>query len=132
MKCIVRAPWRIKIGNNTFVNENCYLDGRGELIVGNNTSISLFSMIISASHDMKSDSFEYRKGKVYIGDNVWIGAKAIVLDRTNIKDKCVISAGSVIKGETEEEAVYCGNPAVKIKERRLENRYSLSFRDYLR
>lgn len=132
MKCVVRAPWRIKIGENTIINENCYLDGRGGLTIGSNSSISLFSMIISASHDMKSDRFEYRKGAVEIGDNVWIGARAIVLDYTKVRNQCVVSAGAVLKGATVKGCVYIGNPAKAVKSRELVKAYNLQFKDYFR
>lgn len=52
MKCKVRSPWNIRIGNNTIINEECYLDGRGSLIIGNNVSISYYTVIITASHEL--------------------------------------------------------------------------------
>ena len=33
------APYRIKIGKTSHINQGCILDGRGELSIGNNVSI---------------------------------------------------------------------------------------------
>ena len=44
MRTHVTIPWRIAIGENTTVNEFCYLDGRGGLTIGNNVNVALYSM----------------------------------------------------------------------------------------
>lgn len=58
---------------------------------------------------------------VEIGDNVFIGARTIVLPGTIIGDNTIIGAGSVIKGQIKSNSVYAGNPA----------RYICSIDDYL-
>lgn len=132
MKCVVRSPWRIKIGENTIINECCYLDGRGSITIGKNTSISFYTTIISASHDSRSKKFDYIKEQVVIGDNVWIGARAIVLQGTNIRNQCVLAAGSTLKGKTEEGYIYAGIPAQKRKYRDLEAAYDINHYDFFR
>lgn len=53
--------------------------------------------------------------RIDIGNNVFVGAKSIVLPGTIIHDNVVIGAGSVVKGELEAGWVYAGIPARKIK-----------------
>lgn len=48
---------------------------------------------------------------VTIGNNVFIGTKAIILKGTTIGDNCIIGAGSVVKGVFPEGVVIAGNPA---------------------
>ena len=118
-------PKNIKIGTGVIINEDCYLDGRGGIDIGDNTSISIYSKIVTASHSKSSETFEYHSNKTHIGQNVWIGIGAIILDDSCIEDECVISAGSVFKGKSEKGYVYAGNPAVIVNERKLVNRYTL-------
>ncbi len=132
MKCIVRSPWNISIGKNSIINENCIIDGRGGLDIGDNVSISLFSTIITASHDSKSADFRYIKGKVIIEDNVWIGTRSVILQNTRIKKTVILAAGSSIKGDTEEGYIYAGVPAKRMKERNLEGVYTINFYDFFR
>lgn len=132
MKCIIRSPWNIEIGNNTVINENCVLDGRGGISIGDNVSISLFTTILSASHDRKSESFEYIKKKVVIENNVWIGVRAVVLEGTVLKKGCVLGAASSLKGDTEEGYIYVGVPAQKSINRELREFYQISHYDFFR
>ena len=56
MGCVIFAPWKIIIGENSYVNEQVILDGRGGLIIGNNVSISMRSQIITGTHSVKSNN----------------------------------------------------------------------------
>lgn len=90
----------ISIGDHTYVNSYCHLDGRGRLTIGNYVNISNYSVIISAGHDMKSETFAYRTGEVCIDDLCWIGSRAMILDRFHLAPGAVLSAGSVFKCES--------------------------------
>lgn len=113
MKCTVISPWNIMIGENTAVNEFVTLDGRGGLSIGNNCSISIYSILFTASHHINSDCFEYYKKTTSIGDGVWIGARAVVMAGTIIKNGVVIGANSTTVGREayEENGVYVGVPS---------------------
>lgn len=54
---------------------------------------------------------------VHIGDDVWIGARVILLPGTVIGDGAVIGAGSVVHGEIPPMAVAAGNPCRVIRMR---------------
>jgi len=132
MKCIVNTPQKITVGENTVINEGCVLDGRGGLIIGDNTSISMQSMIITASHDMKSNDFAYYEAPVTIGDHVWLGVRAMVLDGSRVENGCVVGAGAVLKGTTEENCIYLGIPAKKAADRNLNATYTIDYTDYFK
>ena len=98
---IVLHPRGIYVGKRSIINENCFLDGRGGLYIGRDTSISTYTKILSASHRENSGCFEYFTSKTYIGKHVWIGTGAIILDGSQINDYAVIGAGAVLKGTAE-------------------------------
>ena len=125
-------PGGVQIGNRTIINEFCHLDGRGGLIIGNDTSISIYSKFITASHKLDSEIFEYFQNRTIIGDNVWIGANATVLDNSIIENFSVIGAGSVFKGKTEQNDVWTGNPSKLLKKRNIEEQYTIEYDPYFR
>lgn len=47
---------------------------------------------------------------VFIGNNVWIGAGAIIMPGVKIGDNSVIGAGSVVTRDIPENCVAYGNP----------------------
>lgn len=132
MKCIVMSPWKIRIGNNTMVNEYVLLDGRGELVIGDNTSISMWSIIYTASHVSNSDTFEYYSKKTIIGNCCWVGTRAIVMPGSTVNDGTIISVNSSIKGTTEVNSIYSGNPAKKIRNREIMSYYALNNQNFMK
>ncbi len=53
---------------------------------------------------------------IVIGDNVWIGAKAVILDGVTIGDRSVIGAGSIVTKNIPADVVAVGNPCRVIKQ----------------
>lgn len=125
MKTVVINPWKIAIGDRTIINEFCFIDGRGGLNIGSDVSISVYSSILTASHYTNSAEFAYKKSKVVIGNNVWVGIRAIILEGTEVKNGAIIGAGAVIKKYAEENGIYTGNPSNKIGNRTLDNKYNI-------
>jgi chloramphenicol O-acetyltransferase type B len=60
-------------------------------------------------NDNNTDSAS--KGPVIIGNDVWIGAGAIVLSGITISDGAIIGAGSVVTHNVPPYAIVAGNPA---------------------
>jgi len=54
-------------------------------------------------------------GRISIGNNVFVGARAILLPGTTIGDNCVIGAGSIVKGSIPSNSVAAGMPARVLK-----------------
>lgn len=129
---VIIQPETIIIGNNTYINEFCHLDGRGGLIIGDNVSISIYSKIITASHRANSDSFEYYDEQTLVEDHVWLGCNAIVLNGSILGKYSIIGAGCVIKGRTDPYGIYVGNPSNKIKTREKDIDYQLIYNPYFR
>lgn len=112
----------IRIGDNCSINPNCILYGHGGLTIGDDVRIAAGTIIVPANHEFSdSDQLIREQGEsclgICIGNDVWLGARVIVLDGVNIADGCVIGAGAVVTQSTEPYGVYVGNPARKIKQR---------------
>ena len=127
----VIRPRRIVIGERSVINQNCYLDARGGLFIGQDVSISVGTKFISATHDPDNEDFAYKEGAIEVKDNVWTGADAIILNDTVLEKGTVIGAGCVFKGQSVEDGIYVGNPAKLLRNRRASD-YRLNYKTYFR
>ncbi|MEG1905831.1 MAG: acyltransferase [Gordonibacter sp.] len=57
------------------------------------------------------DKHDMIVSRVSIGDNCFIGARAIILPGSKIENNCIIGSGSVVRGLVAEGSVVAGNPA---------------------
>lgn len=53
---------------------------------------------------------------IYIGEGTWIGANVIILPGVSIGKGCVIGAGSVVVSDVEDNSIYAGVPAKKLRQ----------------
>lgn len=102
------------IGNNVQVNSNVHLDYSGGLRIGCNTLISEGVMVFTHSHGYNPRSKPIPK-PTSIGEGVWIGAKAILMDGLNVGDGAIIASGSVVTKDVSAHSIVGGNPAKLIK-----------------
>jgi len=113
----------IEIGPNSILNRRCYVDGRLGVTIGANCSISPEVYILSMDHDPQNPDFATCGGVTTIGDNVWIGARAIIRGGVTIGEGAVIGAGAVVTKDIAPWRIAVGNPAREIKDRNREIRY---------
>lgn len=118
----VRNPQKLSIGKNTFININCFIQASGGVVIGNDILIAPNVSIYSENHvfrdiHRKINQQGYERKKVIIGNNVWVGANAIILPGVNIGDGSVIAAGSVVTKSFPRNSIVGGVPAKIIKKR---------------
>lgn len=111
-------PGNIRIGDDTLVGDNCFLDGRNKIKIGNHTDIASQVLIYNEEHNINSAEFEATNAPVEIGDYVFIGPRAIILPGVKIGTGAVIGAGAVVTKNVPDYAIVGGVPAVKIGERK--------------
>lgn len=105
----------LKIGNNSIIGRNSNLDFSGELIIGNNCTISASCEIQTHNHGLDPRSSPILN-KLIICDNVWIGMNSIVLSNVkSIGENSIIAAGSLVTKEVPANCIVGGNPAKIIR-----------------
>jgi len=97
---------------------------RGSVKIGNHVMMGEEVIIISWNHefsrtDITMDQQGFREEKtVVIGDDVWIGSRAILLSGVRIGKGAIIGAGAVVAKDVPEWAIVVGNPARVVKLRK--------------
>ncbi len=128
MDCVFDCKNGFVMGDNSVINAKCRLDNRGNIIIGNNVSISQEVIILTADHDFNSPDFASRNKPVVIEDDVWIGTRGIILPGCTIGKGAVVAAGSVVTKDVPAFSVVAGIPARIIKTRNNDLNYKLSYR----
>ena len=110
-------PWRIRIGDNSWIDSSVSLYSVDDIKIGSNVVISEGAFICTASHDIGSDTFELVTKPIEIGDSAWVCSRAIILPGVKIGEGAVIAAGAVVSRDVAPWTVVAGNPAKFIKNR---------------
>lgn len=140
-----KAIWEVR-GNIIFKGRAFFGNGSkisvmdsGKLILGDNFYISGESAIVCKKHiefdrnvllswDILVMDTDFHKilnsegkeqspdGEIFIGENVWIGCRSLVLKHSHIPEGCVIGASSRVSRKfSEKNSLIMGNPAKIVK-----------------
>jgi acetyltransferase-like isoleucine patch superfamily enzyme len=92
---------------------NAYVDDLipQAVTIGENFVASLNSMIIAHDASLYNHIKKHRVEKIIIGDNVFLGAGAIILPGVTVGDGAIIGAGSIVTKDIQPYTVVAGNPA---------------------
>lgn len=113
---------RIALGKNIAINSGCYINGFGEVemgdfvLIGTNVTISSGMHPIDGKYPTVIERGSVPK-KITIGEGVWLGAGVVIMPGVTIGRGTVVGANSVVTKDTSEFSVVAGIPARKIKDR---------------
>lgn len=110
-------PWKLTIGDQVWLGEECWLLNLERIIIGNNVCISQRAFLCTGSHNYKSPTFDLIVKPITLEDGGWIGASAWVGPGVTVGSHAVLAAGSVATKALEPWGIYQGNPAVLVKQR---------------
>ena len=113
----------IAVGDGTFIGHGCTFSSARRVAVGRDCLISAGVRIHdNDGHPLDPDRRRRKEritpdevAEVVVGDNVWIGASAIVLKGVTIGENAVIGAGAVVASDVPANAVVAGNPAKVVR-----------------
>ena len=105
----------LRLGDNSFVNQGSSIHSDVRIVIGDRVRIGDFCAIYDTNFHESTPGGGVRRGPVEIGDDVWLGRAVIVLPGTTLGQGCVVSAGSVVRGQFPPRSRLRGNPAVVVE-----------------
>ncbi|WP_254272654.1 sugar O-acetyltransferase [Haloarcula marina] len=123
--CHVEPPFRCDYGSNVHVGENFYANFDCVVLdvcrvdIGKNCQLGPGVHIYTATHPLDASERiagpEYGK-PVTVGDNVWVGGRAVLNPGVTVGDDAVVASGAVVTEDVPDNVVVGGNPATVVKE----------------
>ena len=119
--CINNAVGDVTIGDHTRVGIHCTVIG--PVCIGNHVNLAQGITVTALNHNFadsnrKIDEQGISTKPVVIGDDVWIGANAVILPGVTIGRHVVVAAGAVVTKDVPDYSLVAGVPAKEIKKLR--------------
>ena len=113
----VKYPWRLSIGDNSWIGEECWIDNLADVSIGNDVCISQAAYICTGNHDRSDPAFGLVVKPVTLRDGSWIGARVTVCPGVEFGEGAMATAGSVVTRSIAPWEIHAGNPARFVKQR---------------
>ena len=113
---------KVILGDRSGIGINAFIGGK--CIIGNDVLMGPECLIYTQNHKFDDTTITIKmqgaqvEKPVLIGNDVWIGARVIILPGVTIGNHAIIGAGAVVTKNIPEWAIAAGNPAVVLKYRK--------------
>ncbi len=116
----IKFPWRLEIGNDSWIGEEVWIDNLAPVQIGANCCISQGVYICTGSHDWRKRTFDLIVKPVKIGDGAWLASRSVVGPGVLVGEGAVLSLGSVTTSDLAAWGIYQGFPATLVARRILQ------------
>ena len=116
MPLVIYDAHKIECGSDVAFGEFCHIRANGGLRIGSRVMVASHVVITTRAHPLALPRYAVvEDAPIVIGDDVWIGAGAIVLPGVTIGNGAVVAAGAVVSDPVDAHTVVGGVPARVIK-----------------
>jgi putative colanic acid biosynthesis acetyltransferase WcaF len=115
--CKVKFPWKLEIGEWTWIGEGVWIDNLAKVRIGAHCCVSQGAYFCTGNHNWKVESFDLITEPIVVHDHAWIGAMSRLSPGTIVGRRAILSLGSVAVEDLVEDGIYRGNPANLVKTR---------------
>ena len=117
--CINNAVGDVVIGDHTRIGIHCTVIG--PVTIGSHVNLAQGITVTALNHNFSDPSLRIDEQgvstkAVVIGDDVWIGANAVILPGVTIGSHVVVAAGAVVTKDVPANTLVVGVPAKVIKQ----------------
>ncbi len=106
----------IVVGKNVFINACCKFQDQGGITIGNGVLIGHNVTLATLNHDERP---QFRQNifpkPITIGDNVWVGSNATILQGVTVGEGAIIGANAVVTKDVPANTIVAGVPAKIIR-----------------
>ncbi|WP_349262343.1 WcaF family extracellular polysaccharide biosynthesis acetyltransferase [Geminicoccus sp.] len=113
----VTYPWKLVIGDHSWIGDDVVLYNLGMISVGRNAVISQRSYLCTGSHDYHDLAFPIKEQPIVVEDEAWLALDVTVMPGVTIGRGAVVSARSTVTRDARAGWLHKGTPAEPVRPR---------------
>ena len=118
----VKYPWRLTVGADSWIGEDCWIDNLEQVTIGSNACLSQGAYLCTGNHDWSDSAFGLMTKPITIGDGAWIGAMSVIGPGVVLGQCAVALVGSVVTSSIPAFEMHAGAPARLTRTRKFRTR----------
>lgn len=113
----VYMPWHLELRDRAAMAPESEAYTLGRVVLGARCTVAQQSYLCTGSHALEDARLPLTTAPIEVGDDVFIGMRALILPGVRLGEGCVVAAGAVVVKDVEPWTVVGGNPAKPIGRR---------------
>jgi putative colanic acid biosynthesis acetyltransferase WcaF len=113
----IAIPWNLTLQDRACLGDRANVYNLGEVEIGAGAIVAQEAYLSTGSHDFNHPARPLVTGKITIGEDAFVGARAFVLPGVTIGARSVVGACSVVTRDVPENVIAAGNPCKVLRTR---------------
>jgi len=113
----IAIPWHLTLRDRACLGDRAHAYSLGEIEIGERATVAQEAYLDTASHDFTQPNMAVTTGKIVIGTDAFVGARAFILPGVTIGERSVIGACSVVTEDVPSDVIAAGNPCRVLRPR---------------
>lgn len=113
------SPRNLAMGANSAIGPGATVYCMAPITLGAYSIVSQGAHLCAGSHDVEDPHFQLVRRPIKVGERAWVAADAFVGPGVTIGEGAVLGARGCAMTDLDPWTIYRGNPATRIRERRI-------------
>jgi putative colanic acid biosynthesis acetyltransferase WcaF len=110
----IAIPWNVTLHDRACLGDRANADSLGEIEIGARATVAQEAYLSTGTHDFTQPGMPLVTGKIVVGDDAFVGARAFIMPGIRIGARSIVGAGSVVTKDVPDGWKVAGNPARQI------------------
>ena len=113
----ITYPWKLKVGDHTWIGDECVLYNLGEITIGKHVAIAHKVYFNTGGHEYDKVTFDIFSKPITIEDECWLTNDVYLAPGVHIGKGTIVGARSSVLKSLPGAKICVGTPALPIKDR---------------
>lgn len=113
----VKFPWNLTLEDRACIGPDAQVYNLGRITLKARCTIAQDVYLCAGTHDFSKKSLPLVVGEIVVGEDAFVGVRALILPGVEIGTGALVGAGAVVTKDVPPWMVAAGNPAKPIKPR---------------
>jgi len=122
----ITYPWKLSIGDNVWVGDDCVLYNLGDIRMGSNVALAHGVYLCTGLHDYTRIDFPIDAQPIAVEDQVWLTNDVFIGPGVTVGRGSVVGARSTVLRDLPGGMICYGSPAQAVRQRKMQQEMQLS------
>lgn len=113
----IQQPWHLRLHDRACLGDGAHAYSLGPIELGRGATVAQEVYLCTGTHDFSLSHLPLQTAPIVVGEDAFIGVRALVLPGVTIGARAVVGAGSVVTRSVPAGMIVAGNPARVIRPR---------------
>lgn len=113
----VQIPWKLTLHDRACLGDGAMAYSLGPIEIRERATVAQEAYLCAGTHDFSDPNLPLQTAPILIGEDAFVGARALVLPGVTVGARAVVGAGSVVTRDVPPGMVAAGNPARVLRPR---------------